>query len=886
MDFDFLDLLRGDGIQPVKVASSKGGEFASPCPGCGGEDRFHSWPKEGKDGRWFCRGCQKSGDAIAYLREFRGMTFHQACEALGRDPGKKHAEESRRERPESKQQKKTRDYAGEFLNDLKNTPTQAALDYLEGRKLTSLLDELRAKKLIAFKPESSKSPASIVYPVTTLKQEVIGLQYVPLDGGEKKFAGGNIPGTYKDRGFFCIYRGKAETIITEAVADACSVAVAMPSVNVICVFSSNFTEKLKLLEDTLQSVILFFDRDQAGEKASRRATGILDGKCLVVDWNLAPEGCKDPNDLLKAGHLEVIRNMVKTAKQAEPLTEADRELPEINAKNLDLPGVASQSWAALLAANDPPKYFNHPLGLVRLEDDPEKGLFPQELTENRLRHELARVATWIKWEGKESKVPALPPMHVVQDMLAAPQPPLPYLTRIVEYPIFAPDNTLHLTPGYQKLTRCFYAKNENLHIPEVPSRPTRGDIERARDLLEDLICDFPFVEEPGEPDAEKAHACALYVLPHCRDLIHGPTPLHVSEATTPGSGKTLLVQALTFPALGRVLPSITEPRDPAEWTKKITSALRIGPSFVFIDNIRRRVDSGDLASVLTSSVWSDRILGRSEIIYLPIKNIWVATGNNLLMSSEIARRTIRIRLDAKQEQPWLRDPSQFRHKNLLQWAGKRRGELIGAALTLIQAWIAEECPEPAGVKPLGMFESWSHVIGGILEVAGIKGFLGNLQAFYSESDFEGSILRTFIEAWWEKFRQGDVGVSDLFNLVVDCDIPLNLGKGGDRSQKIRLGIILKQNRDRQFSNYRIIAGKVSHQAQLWHLAPAHLEAVSVGVKPMSPPPRIRCVNCLDYQPGEQPNFMGRCRGAHPYDGDRIQAPQIVHECDAFKAREN
>lgn len=80
-----MDLLRRHGIEPKKAASSKGGEYHSPCPGCGGNDRFCVWPDEhGGEGGYWCRRCNRGGDAIQFLRDFDGLTFRQACERLGR----------------------------------------------------------------------------------------------------------------------------------------------------------------------------------------------------------------------------------------------------------------------------------------------------------------------------------------------------------------------------------------------------------------------------------------------------------------------------------------------------------------------------------------------------------------------------------------------------------------------------------------------------------------------------------------------------------------------------------------------------------------------------------------------------------------------------------
>lgn len=66
------------------TASSCGGEYAGPCPVCGGKDRFRVWPNHprGTGGKYWCRGCGEKGDAIDYLRTL-GLSFAEAREALG-----------------------------------------------------------------------------------------------------------------------------------------------------------------------------------------------------------------------------------------------------------------------------------------------------------------------------------------------------------------------------------------------------------------------------------------------------------------------------------------------------------------------------------------------------------------------------------------------------------------------------------------------------------------------------------------------------------------------------------------------------------------------------------------------------------------------------------
>ncbi len=80
---DLLELLRADGITLRKVASTHGGEWAGPCPLCReGNDRLRVWPVKG-GGRWWCRICGKSGDSIQYLIDVRGLSYPEACNAIG-----------------------------------------------------------------------------------------------------------------------------------------------------------------------------------------------------------------------------------------------------------------------------------------------------------------------------------------------------------------------------------------------------------------------------------------------------------------------------------------------------------------------------------------------------------------------------------------------------------------------------------------------------------------------------------------------------------------------------------------------------------------------------------------------------------------------------------
>lgn len=80
MKADLLSLL------PAGHKPKGSGEWAGPCPLCGGIDRCCAWPERG---RWWCRQCGKGGDAVDLLRLRDGLSYRAACDALGIAPASK-----------------------------------------------------------------------------------------------------------------------------------------------------------------------------------------------------------------------------------------------------------------------------------------------------------------------------------------------------------------------------------------------------------------------------------------------------------------------------------------------------------------------------------------------------------------------------------------------------------------------------------------------------------------------------------------------------------------------------------------------------------------------------------------------------------------------------
>jgi len=382
------------------------------------------------------------------------------------------------------------------------------------------------------------------------------------------------------------------------------------------------------------------------------------------------------------------------------------------------------------------------------------------------------------------------PTDLARIMLASPSDVLPTLSRVTRAPLLAPSGRLVTEPGYDLETRVYLAPGM-LRVAEIPDSPTPEEIAEARRLIvEELLGGFPFVGE-----ADRAHAVGLVVLPFVREVIDGPTPLHLIEKPAPGSGASLLVEAASHVARGAPAIMLTEGHDEDEWRKRVTATLLGGPEMVSIDNVRRRLESAAFSAALTCAAWSDRRLGASETVTVPVRCAWVATGNNPAVSAEIARRCVSIRIDARVERPWER--SGFRHPRLIEWVREHRGELVRAVLVLARAWVA--LGRPRSTASLGSYESWADVVGGVLDVAGVPGFLANRERFYARADREAAAWAAFVGAWWSRHGEARVGVRELWEIVESggAEAPVDLGQGSERSQRTRLGAAVATAVDRR-----------------------------------------------------------------------------------------
>ncbi len=427
--------------------------------------------------------------------------------------------------------------------------------------------------------------------------------------------------------------------------------------------------------------------------------------------------------------------------KARPVVETDGQLRDVVQLALNALDLANRNAPSLFV-------MSGQLVSIHFSEKQVPSIVPLSLS--RLRNFMSHSADYVSVRPTADDVLAIavnPPLDVTRVILEGMNPadyPFPALSCVTELPILRQDGTIHAAPGYDAVTEQMYIPGD-LSIPPVPETPSAADVQTALDLLNFWLADFPFADQ-----GSKATALADAITVVIRSVIDGQVPLTLLDAPKQGSGKTILAQAIGILATGRIVPTNAPTSDEEEMRKKLLTWLQTSPAVVIIDNIIHPLESSSLNSALTSPFIEDRELGSNTLVRVPNRAVWFASGNNIRVGDDTARRCIKCRLDAKMESPHKRDTKQFRIpggvKGFFNWTLEHRAQLVAAVLVLARNWYVKGKPAP-DVTPLGSFEDWTETIGGILQAAGVPGFLANL----TDENGENSIDE--ITAEWAAFAE-------------------------------------------------------------------------------------------------------------------------------------
>ena len=299
---------------------------------------------------YHCFGCGKGGGVINFIMEIENLSFPEAVEFLAKRVGMPIPEEENS--AESKKRRRmldlNRDAARFFHTCLKSPEGRAAQAYMNARQITpqtatrfglgaapdtwdslrNAMHELGYRDQELFEAGLVRKGKSggfydtfrgrLMFPVIDVRGDVIGFSGRILGDGEPKYM--NSPETLvfnKSRNLFAMNLAKKSKsgyiILAEGNIDVVMMHQAGFDSAVASLGTSLTAEQARLISRFTNEVVIAYDSDGAGKKASQRAIGLLE-KLDVKVKVLSMTGAKDPDEFIKLKGADAFRNLLEKSE--------------------------------------------------------------------------------------------------------------------------------------------------------------------------------------------------------------------------------------------------------------------------------------------------------------------------------------------------------------------------------------------------------------------------------------------------------------------------------------------------------------------------------------------------------------------------------------------
>jgi hypothetical protein len=388
-------------------------------------------------------------------------------------------------------------------------------------------------------------------------------------------------------------------------------------------------------------------------------------------------------------------------------------------------------------------------------------------------------------------VPADPPRKVIDDILSLPAYPggVPALKGIKATPLLTRGGELIAATGLHPEHGFYLDLAPELEGMALPAVIDDKALARALARVIDPFHDFPVIDESA------ADLVALLFTLVLREHVDGVTPLFVVDANVPGTGKGLLCNVLSLIAYGAEA-SFSPGNVPTEELRKRLFALASqGESMHVLDNVEHRLWSSDLAAWLTAPLYTDRKLGESATFTFPNSLVIVATGNNVQVGGDIARRCSLIRLVSDRAHP--EERTDFKYPRLLEHVRKSRKRILLAVYTIAAAWLRGGRVVPENAPQMGSFESWTAFASGLLHATNVSGLLDSRELVRGR-DHDAEEYELLLARAHTSFGAKPFTAKELAAALDADDFPSSLGAAAQGSLTKRMGRLLTRIEGRAF----------------------------------------------------------------------------------------
>ncbi|MBE6824136.1 MAG: DNA primase [Ruminococcaceae bacterium] len=290
-----------------------------------------------ENGSFYCFGCGAGGDVITFIMKIENLDYMEAVKFLAQRAGMDMPEETvddSMSKLRTRVFEANREAARFYYSKLYSPEGSAALNYLHTRVLTdntirrfglgyspnsrfALTNHLKAKgftdsELIAanlvFKARSGNGVVDrfvdrAMFPIIDLRGNVIGFGGRIMSDQKPKYLNTSDTIVFnKSQNLFSLNNAKnsgtRRLILCEGYMDVITLNQAGFTDAVATLGTALTTEQAMLMKRYCDEVVICYDADEAGQKATQRAIGILRNTGLVVRVLSIPDG-KDPDEFIR-----------------------------------------------------------------------------------------------------------------------------------------------------------------------------------------------------------------------------------------------------------------------------------------------------------------------------------------------------------------------------------------------------------------------------------------------------------------------------------------------------------------------------------------------------------------------------------------------------------
>ena len=286
-------------------------------------------------GIYYCFGCHKGGGAINFMMEVEGLTYPDAVRALAKRAGMEVPEDEQyqsRYRQQERLWALMKEAGRFFYSQLYSPAGKECLEYTARRGLTkniitqfgmgyapntwnSLVDAMRKKgytdqELVAADLAGEKNGRiydrfrnRLMFPIIDVRGNVVGFGGRVLDDSKPKYLNSNDTVIFNKRknlfGLNLAKKSKAGSLIlVEGNIDVVTMHQYGFDNAVASLGTSLTDEQATLISRYADQVVLLYDGDAAGQKATKRAIPILEKAEIAVKVLQIPDNM-DPDDYLR-----------------------------------------------------------------------------------------------------------------------------------------------------------------------------------------------------------------------------------------------------------------------------------------------------------------------------------------------------------------------------------------------------------------------------------------------------------------------------------------------------------------------------------------------------------------------------------------------------------